>query len=66
MVLIWENQQIQARVMQEQQEIFVHNILKQMTSENLPKNMFLEQVTPCYSPWYLSVLNNNSFVYMEL
>jgi hypothetical protein len=37
MVLIWENQQIQARVMQEQQEIFVHNILKQMTSENLPK-----------------------------
>jgi len=65
LALLWEKQ-LQLRVMQEQQEIFVYDILRPMTSEHLPTNMYLEQETPCYSPWYLSVLNNNSFVYMEL
>jgi len=66
LALLWEKQPIQARVMQEQQEIFVHDILRTMTSEYLPTYMYLEQVMPCYSPWYLAVLNYNSFVYMEL
>ena len=37
-----------------------------MEIEHLPTNKYLEQVTPSHSPSYLSVLNNNSFVYMEL
>jgi len=65
LALLWEKQKIQVRAMQKH-EIFVNDILRPMTSEHLPTNMYLEQVKPCYSPWYLSVLNNNSFVYMEL
>jgi len=36
--------QIQARVMQEQQEIFVYDIQRPITSEYLPTIMYLEQV----------------------
>jgi len=46
LALLWKKQPIQARVMQEQQEIFVHDILRTMTSENLPTYMYLEQVMP--------------------
>ena len=66
LALLWENQQIQARGTQEQQEIFVHDILRPMTSEHLPTIMYLEQVKPYYSPWYLAVLSNNNFVFMEM
>jgi len=66
LALLWEYQQIQARVTQEQQEIFDYGILRPMTSEHLPKIMYLEQVTPLYRPCYLSVLSNNNFAFMEI
>jgi hypothetical protein len=66
LALIWEKQQIQARVTQEQQEIFLNDILRPITIEHLPTIMYLEQVTCCYSPCYLVALRNSIFVYMEL
>jgi len=64
---VWDNQQIQARVRQEKQEIFVCDVLRPMTSEHLPTITYLEQVTLCYSPCYLSVLSNkNNFMFMEM
>ena len=66
LALLWENQQFQVRVMQEQQEILVHDILRTMTSEHLPTILYLEQLTPCYSPCCLAVLSNSNFVFMEM
>jgi hypothetical protein len=66
LALLWEKQQIQASVTQEQQEIFVYDILRPTTSEHLSTIMYLLQVTPCNSPCYLPVLSNNIFVRMEL
>jgi cytochrome P450 len=44
LVLLGENQHIQARVMQEQQDIFGDDILRPVRSDDLPRMVYLEQV----------------------
>jgi cytochrome P450 len=44
LALLGENQHIQARVMQEQQDIFGDDILRPVRSDDLPRMVYLEQV----------------------
>jgi cytochrome P450 len=44
MALLGENQHIQARVVQEQQDIFGDDILRPVRSDDLPRMVYLEQV----------------------
>jgi cytochrome P450 len=44
LALLGENQHIQARVMQEQEDIFSDDILRPVRSEDLPRMVYLEQV----------------------
>jgi cytochrome P450 len=44
LALLGENQHIQARVMQEQQDIFGDDILRAVRSDDLPSMVYLEQV----------------------
>jgi cytochrome P450 len=44
LALLAENQHIQARVMQEQEDIFSDDILRPVRSEDLPRMVYLEQV----------------------
>jgi hypothetical protein len=67
LAMAWEKQQIQVRVTQGHQEIFLYDILRLMTREHLPTIVYLEQVKHCYCPCYLEVRsNNNNFMYMEM
>ena len=45
--LLGENQHVQERVIQEQQDIFSDDILRPVTSEDLPRMVYLEQVGNC-------------------
>jgi cytochrome P450 len=45
LALLGENQHIQASVMQEQQDIFGDDILRPVRSDDLPRMMYLEQVS---------------------
>jgi cytochrome P450 len=47
LALLGENQQILARVMQEQQDIFGDDILRPVTRDDLPRMVYLEQVSNC-------------------
>jgi cytochrome P450 len=47
LALLGENQHIQERVMQEQHEIFVDDILRPVRSDDLPRMVYLEQVGNC-------------------
>jgi hypothetical protein len=47
LALLGENQHIQARVMQEQQDIFGDDILRPVTKDDLPRMVYLEQVSYC-------------------
>jgi cytochrome P450 len=47
LALLGENQHIQARVMQEQQDIFGDDILRPVRSDDLPRMVYLEQVGNC-------------------
>jgi cytochrome P450 len=47
LALFGENQHIQARVMQEQQDIFGDDILRPVRSDDLPSMVYLEQVGNC-------------------
>jgi cytochrome P450 len=44
LALLGENQHIQARVMEEQQDIFGDDILRPVRSDDLPRMVYLEQV----------------------
>jgi cytochrome P450 len=44
LALLGENQHIQAKVMQEQEDIFSDDILRTVSSEDLPRMVYLEQV----------------------
>jgi len=44
LALLGDNQNIQERVMQEQQDIFGDDILRLVRSEDLPRMVYLEQV----------------------
>ena len=44
LALLGENQHIQAKVMQEQEDIFSDDILRPVSSEDLPRMVYLEQV----------------------
>jgi cytochrome P450 len=44
LALLGENQHIQARVIQEQQDIFGDDILRPVRSDDLPRMVYLEQV----------------------
>jgi cytochrome P450 len=47
LALLGENQDIQARVMQEQQDIFGDDILRPVRSDDLPRMEYLDQVSNC-------------------
>ena len=47
LALLADNQHIQARVMQEQQDIFGDDILRAVGSDDLPRMVYLEQVGNC-------------------
>jgi cytochrome P450 len=47
LALLGENQHIQARVMQEQHDIFGDDILRPVRSDDLPRMVYLEQVGNC-------------------
>jgi cytochrome P450 len=47
LALLGENQNIQARVMQEQQDIFGDDHLRPVRSDDLPRMVYLEQVGSC-------------------
>jgi cytochrome P450 family 4 len=47
LALLGENQHIQERVMQEQQDIFGDDILRPVRSDDLPRMVYLEQVSNC-------------------
>jgi cytochrome P450 len=47
LALLGENQHIQARVMEEQQDIFGDDILRAVRSDDLPRMVYLEQVGNC-------------------
>jgi len=47
LALLGENQHIQERVMQEQQDIFRDDILRPVRSDDLPRMVYLEQVSNC-------------------
>jgi cytochrome P450 len=48
LALLGENHHIQERVMQEQQDIFGDDILRAVRSEDLPRMVYLEQVSNCF------------------
>jgi len=50
LALLGENQHIQERVMQEQQDIFSDDILRTVSSDDLPRMVYLEQVGNCVLP----------------
>ena len=50
LALLGENQHIQERVMQEQQDIFSDDILRTVSSDDLPRMVYLEQVSNCVLP----------------
>jgi cytochrome P450 len=50
LALLGDNQHIQARVMQEQQDIFGDDILRPVRSDDLPRMVYLEQVGNCCYP----------------
>jgi cytochrome P450 len=47
LALLGDNQHIQERVMQEQQDIFGNDILRPVSSDDLPRMVYLEQVGNC-------------------
>jgi len=50
LALLGDNQNIQERVMQEQQDIFGDDILRPVRSDDLPRMVYLEQVGNCFLP----------------
>jgi cytochrome P450 len=47
LALLADNQNLQDRVMQEQQDIFGDDFLRSVTSDDLPRMVYLEQVDKC-------------------